>query len=284
MEIPEGYTRLTPSTIDNFLTCGLAVQKDQETGGRPFKCSMAVGSAVAEVARTDCETKLFYKKAGARVRGIKIEKARELAVFFYDAELEEAEGVLWEGTTQEDIDIFRHRAADAAQCFIEQASPILDPILTEVALYRTMKSVPVVLAGTPDYVTEEGVGDLKVGPTKKSWFPSKVRAHRQLSLYGILHKAHYGKYPDSVWIDHVYFSAKKGWQFERIIDVRTPRDYSAMLNVVKPTYDAMQKEVYLPPSNGSWKCDRRYCHHFSTCEARPDEPQLEEETDGESAV
>jgi hypothetical protein len=122
------------------------------------------------------------------------------------------------------------------------------------------------IVGTPDVVTIKGIGDLKTG---RPWTSFRADRSRQLSVYGLLYKAKFGKYPQKVWIDSLgrQGQGRSEWVFRRYWSHRTKEDYLAIVEILKRAREGIKKQIFLPASEDSWFCSPRWCVHYHYCKA-----------------
>ena len=245
--------RYSQSTVEQYLRCGLAHLYSTTTQHRRLTTRMAIGSAVAWGAQADARTK--KATGGGALPPVDL---IEISVAKYDEEIDGAE--VPESKTS--IIAARDDTAKAARTFALKVSPFIKGVVdAETGLVAKLGGLE--LAGRPDYITVEGIGDLKTG---QPWTTTRANSSRQLTAYGILHRAHYGAYPQRVWIDSVS-RGRIGWTAERLWSHRTEEDYRAYWHILLAVDAGIQAGIALPAPEGAWWCSPVYCAHWNFCEA-----------------
>jgi hypothetical protein len=247
-----GVLRIRQSKLETYLRCGLRYQFEEEERTRFATVKMITGSAVDAAARLDNQD-----KAGGGP-GLKLPDIMAAAADGYEEELKVSEIV----DSNIEINQGKDHAVNAARVFALKVSPQLSSVVeAQKPIIGSVMGVE--LAGTPDVITEVGVGDLKVG---QPWRQERVDRSRQLTQYGLLHKARFGEYPRRVWIDSIS-QAKGSWIAERLWSSRGQQDYRAVLDVVDRAVKGMKAGIALPAAEGSWWCSKAWCPFYHRCPA-----------------
>lgn len=249
----EGIPRITNSILNVYLKCGLRwwIEK-QQPDVRWATVRMLIGTGLGAGALRDNQEKIERGTAAT------ITNITDAAVAAYEQEAGESE--VTEPKT--DIASGKDSTAEAARVFALQVSPNTPGVLeAERPLLAVLRGIQ--LAGTPDVVTDSGVGDYKTG---QPWTQARADASRQLTAYAILRRVNSGHPPRRVWIDSISHSAK-GWTAQRFWSTRTAEDIEAFLHVMTRASAAMQAGVALPAAEGSWHCSPRWCPHWNRCPA-----------------
>lgn len=247
-ELTPGVPRKTQSEIETLLRCGERRRLEMESKHRHATVKMVTGSAVGEGAKCDNRA----KAAGGE--GLPLVEIIERSVAGYERELERSE--ISDSKLEQDAG--KDDAANAARVYGLRVSPLVrevmfaeDPIVADVGGME--------LAGTPDVITSDGVGDLKTG---RAWDQADADGSRQLGFYGLLHKARTGEFPRRLWIDSIFRTAK-GWNSQRLWTRRTGEQYAALLLVAEAAVKAEAAGVFLPAPEGAWWCSKIYCPFHS---------------------
>jgi len=249
-----GVLRLSQSSLERYLKCGLSYLLDRELKHRRCTVPMMIGSAVAWAAKKDNREKL---KTGAK--GLLLNQIIEAGVSFYEEEQEESEVMDAKSVVRKGLD----ETAKASRSFAMYVSPnVQDLIEAEQPIVANI-AADLEIAGTPDYINRDGVGDLKTG---RPWTQDRAAVSRQLTVYGILHRARHGVYPNRVWIDSLS-STRSGWLAQRLWSYRNPEDYLAMIDILKRAQDGIEKQSFQAPSEGAWYCSSKWCVHYWDCPA-----------------
>lgn len=251
-----GTVRLSQSAIETYLRCGYRWEFDREAHNRRIRyltVPMAIGSAVARGAEVDNATKI------AEGRGAPTADIVEASVVAYErdtrgAEIPESKSAISGG---------KDDAAAAARAFAMHVSVAISDVVECESPIAASVGYNLELVGTPDYVTADGIGDLKTG---QPWTEARVHASRQLTAYSILHAARYGALPRRVWIDSMY-RTRSGWDYIRIPSDRTENSVNAYLAIVESVRANMAAGATLPAPEGAWWCSPRWCPHWDRCPA-----------------
>jgi hypothetical protein len=249
-----GIFRLTQSTAERYLSCGVSLELERQQLERRFATvRMIIGSAVAAGAHADNLAKMRYDV------GIPLGELVEAAVTGYEREVEDSE------IPESKLEVMQGKddAADAARVYGQMVSPLITEVLFAESPIVAAIGDDFELAGTPDAVTADGVGDLKVG---RSWDQEDADRSRQLSMYGLLHQAQTGRMPDRLWIDSV-FRTPKGWSAQRLYTRRRPEEYASFVRIAEAVRGGIEAGVFLPAPEKSWWCSKAYCpFHGRQCE------------------
>lgn len=246
---PFGVVRLSQSSVEAYLRCGVAWNFKQ-IFTRRVTIAQAVGTGAARGA---------YEDNSAKARGSQVltDDIIDAAVCAYDDEVTNSELV----DRKADIGPGRDLTATYAEAWSRRVSPTLEGVIgAEVRVVASVDDA-LQLAGTMDYVTNAGVGDLKTG---KSWSQSRADQSRQLSAYGLLYYARWGSPPPSCWVDSLA-ALKGGVKAVRLVSSRGWRDIESYRMVVMQAYRCMCQGVFLPAPEGAWWCSERYCEWYRTC-------------------
>ncbi len=247
----DGSFRISQSSLETYLKCGLWYKLDRENRHRRCTVRMAVGTGVAAGARADNEAKL------ASGRGLELAALVERSIAGYETEV----GASEVQASPVELAEGKDRTAAAARVYGLEVSPKIVDLLAAEDQVVAKLGEDIELCGRPDYCTRLGVGDLKTG---QPWTQERADRSRQLTLYGALYCARTGAYPQRVWIDSVYHTPR-GWHASRLLSMRTAGDYAALWAILRAVRDAIQQGVFLPAPEGAWWCSRAYCPHWCSC-------------------
>jgi hypothetical protein len=243
------------SSLGTYLRCGFWY-RFEVLEGRPRRVtlSMAVGTGVAAGAEHDLSLK------SRMIRGATPSEIRDAAVAGYDAEV---------GSTEHDlgshrIGIGRDETAGGALAYARDVGPRIPDVIAAEQTYAADFASGWRLVGSPDYITPDGLGDLKTG---QPWSVEQADTSRQLTAYAILHRAHYGALPRRVWIDSLSLRAKHGWTHQRLWSARGEADVRAFVVVAESAIEALGAGVFLPAPERVWYCSRTWCPHYVYCPA-----------------
>jgi hypothetical protein len=246
-----GLFRISNSDIQCYLQCGERYRLKRQDNIQRTTVRMAVGSAVARGAQRDNESKIVS------AHGLPIRDIIDVAVAEYETVTANSELP----DTRAEVASGKDDSASAARVFAIDVSPRIVPIAAEkktiVQLGEDLE-----LAGTIDYATADGIGDLKCG---KPWSQFRADPATQLSAYGWIFRGLYGEFPRRVWIDSVHRD-KRGWAASRLWSSRTQEDYTAFLRLLRCVHDGIQSGVFVPASELDWRCSPTYCEYWHVCQ------------------
>lgn len=212
---------------------------------------MAIGTAVAKGANADVAAKIVTGK------GLSLREIVDASIEEYTRETSESE--ITESKSR--IDAGVEETEKAAIVYGLHVSPLLvNPIATEESIIVSLGE-NLELAGRPDYITEDGLGDLKTG---QPWTQERADRARQLTAYSLLHYGRLGSWPKRVWIDSIGKSGNK-WAHARLWSCRTDDNRSAYVEIMRRVQSGMAHGVYLPAPEGAWWCSESWCSYWKIC-------------------
>ncbi len=250
-----GVERISNSELQTYLVCGLRWLYDREDSHRRTTVAAACGTGVHAGAKRD---NLAKKNEGAAIEAKEIV---EVSVDAYEREVGECEV----DASPHEIDAGVDDTANAAREYALRIAPLYEPKeILDVERAVVARVGGFEIAGTPDAMTSDGVGDVKTG---RPWTAARARSSRQLTLYGFLYRAAYGEAPSRVWIDGIARPARGGWVARRIYDYRQTSDYTALREILVRALEGMRAGIALPAAEGDWHCQQKYCPHYRRCTA-----------------
>ena len=253
-DLAPGVTRVTQSSAETYLRCGVRYVLERESRHRHATVRMLIGSGVAAAAHADNAQKLEVGE------GLPLEDLVERAVDGYEQDREASE--VPDSSVEQIAGV--DATANAARVYGLHVSPIVhDVVAAEVPIVAQVDD-GLELAGTPDVITDEGIGDLKVG---RVWDDEDAHRSRQLGIYGILHLARTGAFPARAWIDNIHRLPKGQWGHRRIWTRRRREDYEAVLGIVQRVRRGIEAGVFLPAPEGSYWCSPTWCPFWAKCPA-----------------
>lgn len=250
----DGNFRVSNSTIQRYLKCGLKVQYDRETGHRCGTIPLVRGTAVAAAAEMDNGKKQWTQDANGASTGEMLDCAVE--TFRHEAaDVEMAE-------SPHEVKNGVDSVAAATRAYAREVSPgIYAPVAAEQPIAAVI-APGLELVGTPDVITKGNVvRDLKTG---QPWTQTRADDCRQLSAYDLLHEAQYGTPSVRVAIDSVYQKGQE-WHGATFWSERTEGDRQAFVQIAKSVQAAIQAGIALPAPEGAWWCSRKWCEHWNRC-------------------
>lgn len=251
-----GVTRITQSTLEEYLRCGVKWRFSRESRHEWATVRMAVGTGVGIGAHEDNERKITTGEPA------KLREIVEIAVTGYELEVETVE------VPEAPAEVARGKdtTASAAREYGKRVSPLLTDVIEAESPIVAEVAEGLEIAGTPDYVTREGLGDLKTG---QPWSQARADLSRQLTVYGLLHAARHGSYPRRLWIDSIgrVHGKRVAWDAHRLWTGRSVEDYRAVLEVIDAARRGMEAGICLPAPEGAWWCSAKWCPFWRRCPA-----------------
>jgi hypothetical protein len=241
----QGSTRISQSAIEKYLKCGVRYFLDREQPQRRTTVALALGTGVARAA----EVALRAKQRGSSVP---LADICDLAVAEYDSAASSAE----DGSRA--IALGRNDAARAAEEFGLRVEPTITEIVAVEEPVVVELATGLELAGTPDVITQAGVGDLKTG---QPWTQDRADKARQLTAYSLLYYARQGALPSRVWIDSIGHTGR-AWRAERLWSSRTEAQLRSYVEIVRRVCSAIAQGTAVPAAEASWFCSPRWCPYY----------------------
>jgi hypothetical protein len=247
--VPAGTTRITTSTAEKYLGCGVLFELEKDATHRWATVAMAIGTAVSIGAEEDNRSKL---RGG---EGIKLLDLVDASVEGYVREVEECEVP----ASKFELAQGKDDSAAAARAYGMQVSPNVQGILAAEEPIVAQVSEGFELAGKPDVFTCDGVGDTKVGRARTQ---EEADRSRQLSIGGLLYYTREGRFPRRVWFDSIA-KGRNGYQATRLYSHRSGEDYARTLFLLDRVRQGIERGVFLPPPEfGAWRCSKTWCAHY----------------------
>lgn len=234
---------LTVSQVLSFLRCPIRYWVAQASERTPQTPPQAVGSAAAAAGYW----RVMHPKAD-------LKELKEIALERY------TEYARQSGFSEAAFIRGRQAIPGAVEAIYRHITP-LPGVEAEVPVAREYRwgDVRVRLSGRVDLLTNNGVGDLKVG---REIGPEENPHRRQLHMYASL--VGEGRI-QRVWIDNVYRSGKR-WGYHRIEGAVFPADIEMVNELVHQVAIAIQAGVKTPPTELAWWCSRLWCPYWEACE------------------
>ena len=241
-----------------YLECGERYRRRYIEGERIDKSNipLAIGNAIHAGAEQDNRKKIETEDAG-----LAKDEIIEVAVQTFE---EIADNHDLDATTTE-VGKGKDSCASGAGTYADEVSPITKPICAEehiVAKVLGPDGNTYELAGILDVAEEGAVGDLKTG--KKSWNQGNADAADQLTLYGILFKARFGKYPERMWVANLV-NRVKGWKHQHLETSRSLKQYENLMKKVIIADKGINMGMFLPAAEGNWRCSEKGCEFWNDC-------------------
>ena len=247
-----GRFRISNSDIQCYLQCGERYRLRRQDNIQRTTVRMAIGTAVARGAQRDNEKKI------ETTRGLTISDIIDVAVAEYETVTTNSEVP----DSKAEVAGGKDDSAAAARVFAIDVSPKIVPIAAEQKTVVQLGD-DLELAGTMDYATADGIGDLKCG---KPWVQFRADRTTQLTAYGLIHRGLYGAYPRRVWIDSVHRDKRGGWSASRLWSSRSEEDYTAFYRLLTRVHEGIQAGIFVPASELDWRCSPAYCEYWNVCQ------------------
>jgi hypothetical protein len=251
---PTDAFRISHSTLQTYLLCGIRWQFEQAERHRHATVAMAIGTATAAAAKLDNGTKIDSGTPASLTDLV------EVGVLTYEnecavSEIDASRFELWAG---------KDDAASASRVYGESVSPKVKPVLAEEKVIAVIDD-GIELAGTLDVAEADSVRDLKTG---RAWTQDRADRSRQLTGYSMLFEARFDRLPSRVAIDSIS-KDRRGWKATTLWSRRSERDRLAFIETVRRAKAGMDAGVALPPPEGAWQCSAKWCAFWNVCTARP---------------
>lgn len=252
-----GVTRITQSSLETFLRCGIRYWLEHGSNHRRATVPMAVGSAVSAGALADNSHKQGHGE------GISLPMLVEATVTGYEQETLESEI----DASKLELGQGKDQAADAGRTYGMSVSPLISEVLAAEEPIIAMVSPGLELVGTPDVITPDGIGDTKTGRERKQ---PEADKSRQLSIYALLHYSRFGSWPARVWLDSIHPttlpSARiRRYVADRLYSHRGMEDHARTVRLLEYVRKGIESGVELPPPEmGAWWCSAKWCPHYGT--------------------
>lgn len=247
-----GVTRLSYSGSETYLGCGVRYLRQREERHRRTNVALARGSAVDQAVTADDQRKLENGGGGLPPRDV-----IELAVSEYEREFDECE----HEEARLVIDAGKDSTAEVATLYATRVSPGTVPIESQPAIVASL-GAGLEVAGVLDRTVSHGPLDTKVG-RKRAVFDAQTS--RQLTTQGILYRARHGRWPTGVGFDSFHETGGR-WFWSRVWARRREEQYRAHVEVLRRVQEGIERGVFLPAAEGSWRCSERWCEFWRSCE------------------
>jgi hypothetical protein len=220
---------------------------------------MVIGTGAAEAARIDNQA----KKDG--VQEPSVSDIIDAGVAAYEEEIGKVECPQSRHEQKQGVDI----TANAARAYGKDISPqIKDVVLVEEPIVALIDD-GIELAGTPDVITiEKDVGRVRDLKTGQPWTEQKVQASRQLTGYGILHRAKFHAWPSELCIDSIDLRSGQLPETASGYPIRTNRvveDYNDFIEIAKMAVRNIKAGAALPAAERAWWCSSNWCPKWKKC-------------------
>lgn|GEM_PF-1702563 len=140
----------------------------------------------------------------------------------------------------------------------------LQPAAVELPLSVQFPGVKRLIVGKIDNVlTDASVVDLKTG--KRAYGEDRAQKSMQLTTYGLLVHAKFGKLPPDYRIESLARGAKNVTTNVYHAS-RSVEDLERQIARFNRACDVIDSGVFLPCNPEHWKCSREYCGYFDMCE------------------
>jgi hypothetical protein len=258
------------TSIDGILRCAEAWRRRWLEGEIiPPGVAATRGSTVHAVIRANLRGKLQGEQPFSAT------EARDLAADEFEGRwsqgvalqpAEEAEGVEKVKGEAKDASV------DLSGLHARDVAPGIQPVAVEEQIKVTPRGTSIVLHGTIDLVEtvagpgQSGYGIRDVKTKEKSPQKDEANLSGQLTMYGMLFGARYGKPPSRMVLDHlVRTPVLHGLKYVPQETLRDASDYQALIQRIGAATHAVEKGVFLPARESDWWCSPRWCGYYATC-------------------
>jgi hypothetical protein len=248
--------RISNSSLQQLLRCGLAFQFAREDRHRSATPKMVIGTSVAAAAEHDNRAKIAQAPRPSLADLVDVGVAR------FEREVSEVDVP----ASRLELDQAKDSAAEGSRAYGELLSPGIEDVLFAEEVVIAEISPGLELAGTVDMIQQAVVRDVKTG---RKWSKQRADATRQLSAYALLYEARLGEPPARVAIDSLY-EERGRWRAETLWSRRSERELSAFIETAERAKAAIEAGTFLPAPDGSWYCSHDWCPFWrnNRCTAR----------------
>lgn len=149
---------------------------------------------------------------------------------------------------------------------VTRIQPSINPIDVEVTLRAELKGFGTDLLGVIDVRDRLPSGGVRIRDAKAtSRTPNKGSEHDdlQLSLYGLLHRAESGSWPDDFTLD--FLVAIKTPKEDVRITTRDAADYAVAVARFSQVTRVIETGILTPAPVDSWWCGPKFCGYWDEC-------------------
>jgi hypothetical protein len=141
--------------------------------------------------------------------------------------------------------------------YADEMAPTIQPVKCEMELTQNIAGVDV-LAYIDLIDDKNNIRDMKV--TGKSKTQNDVDTSSQLTLYSMMLKDFSGE----LIIDNLVDT--KTPKYNILTTRRNDIDYFRLIRTIEMMTKAVQSGIFLPPAEGSWVCNKKFCGYHGICE------------------
>lgn len=255
---------LSWSQINMLHRCGEQYRRRYIEGDRvPPGIALLRGRAI----HTAQETNMLAKMNDGEL--LEPDAVRQLAADAFDAETQGpfvVDGLYEEMTIEEALGAGKDESVGLAGLHAEKVAPEIEPTAIEVRIeLPPSESLPVMFVSILDLIHDSRV-ILDTKTTAKS--PPKDSAHNsdQLTSQGLAFQARYGKAPESLALDYLVRTPKKGdLKHVRLETTRTQADTVAFVHRAQSALRMVVEEIFIPAATDDWCCSPRWCGFTDSC-------------------
>lgn len=262
----EGVFRISNSTIESYLKCGVRFEFEREQSYRRATIAMLIGTAVSSAAQLDNHLKMHGTCSSSGQLGAELDDMIGVAVSSFETNADDSEVVESKQEQRSGVDTVR----EAARAYGIHVSPtITDVVATEEPIIAEIED-GLELAGTPDCIQRApgAAGTVQDTKTGQPWTQERVDASRQLTGYTLLHEAKYGVVPDRVVIHSLSKHPRtfRSWRSTTLWSHRDESDRDAYVELMRRTRRSIEAGIALPAPSNAWWCSAKWCPFAKQCE------------------
>lgn len=148
-----------------------------------------------------------------------------------------------------------------AELYSDVVAPTIQPIEVEKTIMIDIPESQPIMAVLDCIDEKHVVHDYKV--TGKSKNQNEADTSLQLSVYAMAHKELYGTLPEKLVLDTMV--ELKTPKYQAIETTRGEDCYVKIYRISQAVQKAIAAGIFLPPAEGSWQCNSRFCGYFQIC-------------------
>lgn len=273
--------RWSTSALTTLQMCGEIfrrryIEGDRMPGGTTMKRGLAVDKAVTEsLAAKKATGEQPIPEANKDIAADEFERSWSEGVWFSPDERKEDPKKIKAATKDTAVDL----AGLHARTLGREIRPVeiqhkveIQPTGTDLTIIGYMDIID--LSADPLFGVQK-IGSFPSQPVEvirdtktKEKAPNQADADesQQLTMYALLRMAETGRMPDALSLDVLWKTPAKGDLKHVVLPTRrTKADFGPLVGRINEGIRAVERGVFIPASEGHWKCSARWCEYWETC-------------------
>lgn len=150
------------------------------------------------------------------------------------------------------------------ELYADEAAPTIQPVSVELKQTVNIPDCRPLITVIDCIDDKKTVRDFKV--TGKSKPQNEADNSLQLTLYALAYHDINGEMPEELTLDTLVTTKKP--KYAVIKTKRDEMDFITAIRTIQAVEKAINAEVFLPPAEGSYVCDPKWCGYYSMCKFR----------------